>query len=92
MRDVLDNLIQIQPYMNTTEILKALIFIYVGHLSLWKSIRFINKLKPKKAPRKTKRNRLRIYLEPRDAWIGAYIAPDAVYICPLPFLVVRWSR
>jgi hypothetical protein len=36
--------------------------------------------------------RLRIYLEPRDAWIGAYIAERAVYVCPLPFLVIRWRR
>jgi hypothetical protein len=36
--------------------------------------------------------RLRIYLEPRDAWIGVYVAPKAVYVCPLPFLVLRWQR
>ena len=36
--------------------------------------------------------RLRIYLEPRDAWIGAYVAPKAVYVCPLPFVVIRWER
>jgi hypothetical protein len=33
-----------------------------------------------------------VYLEPRDAWIGAYVAEDYVYICPLPFLVVRIDR
>lgn len=38
------------------------------------------------------RGRIELYAEPRDAWIGAYIAPDAVYLCPLPFLVVRVSR
>jgi hypothetical protein len=38
------------------------------------------------------RGRLVIYIEPRDAWIGAYIAEDYVYVCPVPFLVVRWSR
>ena len=36
--------------------------------------------------------RLAVYLEPRDAWIGAYIADGAVYVCPLPFLVIRWNR
>lgn len=37
-------------------------------------------------------SRLRIYLEPRDAWIGAFVARDAVYVCPLPFVVFRWRR
>ena len=36
--------------------------------------------------------RLAVYVEPRDAWIGAYIAGSAVYVCPLPFLVIRWNR
>jgi hypothetical protein len=36
--------------------------------------------------------RLRIYLEPRDAWVGAYVAKNAVYVCPVPFLVFRWRR
>lgn len=38
------------------------------------------------------RGRVEIYAEPRDAWVGAYVANDAVYVCPLPFLVVRVSR
>jgi len=33
-----------------------------------------------------------IYLEPHDLWIGVYVAPAAVYVCPLPMLVLRWSR
>lgn len=33
-----------------------------------------------------------IYLEPRDAWVGAYVARDYVYVCPLPFLVIRVDR
>ena len=37
-------------------------------------------------------SRLRVYFEPRDAWIGVYVAPKAVYVCPLPFLVIRWQR
>lgn len=31
-------------------------------------------------------------LEPRDAWVGLYVAPDALYVCPVPFLVLRWTR
>jgi hypothetical protein len=36
--------------------------------------------------------RLQVYLEPRDAWVGVYVAPAAVYVLPVPFLVFRWSR
>lgn len=36
--------------------------------------------------------RLRIYLEPRDVWVGVYVAPLAIYICPLPCVVIRWTR
>lgn len=38
------------------------------------------------------RGRVEAYIEPRDAWVGAYISKEAVYVCPLPFLVVRTSR
>jgi hypothetical protein len=37
-------------------------------------------------------SRLRIYLERRDAWMGVYIAKDAFYVLPVPFLVFRWRR
>lgn len=37
-------------------------------------------------------SRLRIYLEPRDCWVGVYVAPKAVYVCLVPFVVIRWSR
>jgi hypothetical protein len=40
----------------------------------------------------TPSRRLRVYIEPRDAWIGVYVANDAVYVCPLPFVVFRWRR
>lgn len=33
-----------------------------------------------------------LYLEPRDWWVGAYIAPDAVYVCPLPCVVLKFWR
>jgi hypothetical protein len=36
--------------------------------------------------------RMQVYLEPRDLWVGAYVAPDAIYVCPLPLLVFRWAR
>jgi len=35
---------------------------------------------------------VQIYIEPRDAWIGVYVAPHAVFVCPLPFLVVKVRR
>lgn len=42
--------------------------------------------------RRARLGRLSVYLEPRDLWVGAYVAPDAVYVCPLPVLVFRWLR
>jgi hypothetical protein len=36
--------------------------------------------------------RLLIYVEPRDAWVDVYVAPTAVYVCPVPFVVIKWSR
>lgn len=36
--------------------------------------------------------RLSVYVEPGDVWVGVYVAPGAVYVCPLPMLVVRWAR
>lgn len=36
--------------------------------------------------------RLRLYIEPRDAWVGAFVAPHAVYVCPVPCVVIRWQR
>lgn len=37
-------------------------------------------------------SRVAVYLEPRDAWVGAYVGPHHLYVCPLPFVVVRWTR
>jgi hypothetical protein len=39
-----------------------------------------------------KRGRVEIYPEPRDIWVGIYVAEDAIYVCPIPFLVIRVSR
>lgn len=36
--------------------------------------------------------RLQLYIEPRDAWVGVYVAPNAVYVLLLPFLVLRWAK
>jgi hypothetical protein len=36
--------------------------------------------------------RLSAYIEPRDIWVGVYVAPNAVYVCPLPLLVLKWER
>jgi len=38
------------------------------------------------------RGRLQVYVQPRDIWVGVYVAEHAVYICPLPCLVLRWTR
>ena len=37
-------------------------------------------------------SRVYVYFEPRDLWVGAYVAEDAVYVCILPTLVIRWRR
>lgn len=39
-----------------------------------------------------RRARVEIYAEPRDWWIGAYVAENAIYVCPVPCLVFRFSR
>ena len=36
--------------------------------------------------------RLQVYVEPRDLWIGLYVARYAIYVCLLPLLVFRWTR
>lgn len=36
--------------------------------------------------------RFQLYIEPRDIWVGVYVAPDAIYACPLPLVVIRWDR
>ncbi|MBO4273121.1 hypothetical protein [Microbispora triticiradicis] len=42
--------------------------------------------------KRLRRGRLSVYLEPRDIWVGVYVAPAAVYVCPLPLLVLKWDR
>ncbi len=36
--------------------------------------------------------RLSFYAEPRDIWVGVYVAESYIYILPLPMLVIRWER
>lgn len=38
------------------------------------------------------RLRLAIYREPRDVWVGAYVSPAAVFVCPAPCVVLRFAR
>jgi hypothetical protein len=46
----------------------------------------------KVSDRRIRLGRFSLYVEPRDAWIGLYVDPRAVYVCPLPFVVLRWAR
>ena len=39
-----------------------------------------------------RRGRLWVIFEPRDGWVGFYVARKAVYVCLLPCLVVKWER
>ncbi len=38
------------------------------------------------------RGRLSVVFEPRDVWIGLYVARRAVYACLIPCLPLRWER
>lgn len=33
-----------------------------------------------------------VELDRNDLWIGVYISPMAVYLCPLPCVVLKWRR
>jgi hypothetical protein len=35
---------------------------------------------------------LAVYLDRRDAWIGYHQGDEYHYLCPLPFVVIRWKR
>lgn len=39
-----------------------------------------------------RRGRLWLLLEPRDLWIGVYVAPKAVYVGLVPCLVLKFER
>ncbi len=36
--------------------------------------------------------RLSVYLDRRDWWVGLYVGPNHLYLCPLPTVVIRWKR
>ena len=38
------------------------------------------------------RGRFWLIFEPRDVWLGVFIAPKAVYVCVVPCLPVKWER
>jgi hypothetical protein len=42
--------------------------------------------------RRLRLGRWQVYFEPRDLWIGVYVAWRAVYIVLVPTLVVRYAR
>ena len=42
--------------------------------------------------RLAKCGRLSLVFEPRDFWVGLYAGPDAIYICLVPRLPLRWAR
>jgi hypothetical protein len=33
-----------------------------------------------------------VYIEPRDVWVGVYVGPEDIFVCPLPCLVIRIGR
>ena len=49
-------------------------------------------MQPDLSTRLLKAGRLSLIFEPRDIWLGVYLAPSAVYICLIPCLPVRWAR
>ena len=36
--------------------------------------------------------RLSLVFEPRDIWLGVYVAPGAVYACLVPCFPLKWER
>ena len=38
------------------------------------------------------RGRFWLLLEPRDLWVGVYVAARAVFVCPVPCVVFKWER
>jgi len=39
-----------------------------------------------------RRGRFWVIFEPRDFWVGLYVAPRAIYVCLVPFLPMKWER
>lgn len=36
--------------------------------------------------------RIDLLFEPRDLWVGMYVSTKAIYVCPLPTLVIVINR
>lgn len=36
--------------------------------------------------------RITVYFDPRDWWIGVYVSEHSIYVCLLPTAVIRWAR
>jgi len=36
--------------------------------------------------------RLSVRINLRDWWVGVFIAKTHIYVCPLPCVVLRWTR
>jgi hypothetical protein len=66
----------------------------VGALAASESDRFkhVGRCLVTTTSRRLRLGRVQFYIDPRDAWIGVYVDPKAIYVCPLPFVVVRWAR
>lgn len=39
-----------------------------------------------------RRRNVKVYVEPRDVWVGYFRGDDHHYVCPMPCLVIRWDR
>jgi hypothetical protein len=43
--------------------------------------------------RKRRAEWAQLYIEPRDIWVGAYVSEHAVFVCPLPCVVIKvWRK
>lgn len=37
-------------------------------------------------------DRIKVYFDFNDWWVGYYRGPNHHYVCPLPTVVIRWAR
>lgn len=35
---------------------------------------------------------MKVYIDPKDWWVGYYCGDTHHYVCPLPTVVIRWKR
>jgi hypothetical protein len=50
----------------------------------WRIWRSASRVRPRRS--------VKVYLEPRDWWVGYYRGDDHHYVCLLPCVVIRWNR